>query len=79
MELLSQVHLSPQVAVEMSLTSKCVCAAAGPGQPCVQDQDQDQPPPTGTEGRTQVTAVAASDDQGDPEIIKSPSDPKKYR
>ncbi|XP_029683997.1 nardilysin-like, partial [Takifugu rubripes] len=63
----------------MSLSSKCVCAAAGPGQPCVldQDQDQDQPPPV--EGRTQVAAVAASDDQGDPEIIKSPSDPKKYR
>eukprot|EP00066_Takifugu_rubripes_P010986 XP_003979301.1 PREDICTED: nardilysin-like [Takifugu rubripes] len=37
----------------------------------------DQPPPV--EGRTQVAAVAASDDQGDPEIIKSPSDPKKYR
>ncbi|XP_056893829.1 nardilysin-like, partial [Takifugu flavidus] len=58
----------------------CVCccwsrthSCPGPGP----DRDQDQPPPA--EGRTQVAAVAASDDQGDPEIIKSPSDPKKYR
>lgn len=36
--------------------------------------DQQQPPPS------QLTAVGgASGEQEDPEIIKSPSDPKKYR
>lgn len=67
----------------MSLTGKCVCAAAvlDPDQdPDLElELDPDQPPPPEAEGRTQVTPVAASDDQGDPEIIKSPSDPKKYR
>lgn len=66
---LSQQELCPQTGVEMPLSNKPVSGAAA----AVLDQQQ-QPPPS------QLTAVGgASGEQEDPEIIKSPSDPKKYR
>lgn len=65
---LSQQELCPQVGVEMPLSNKPVSGAAAAV------LDQQQPPPG------QLTAVGgASGEQEDPEIIKSPSDPKKYR
>lgn len=44
--------------------------------------DQDEPPPPLQEVRSQQVggaSAAADQDQGDPDIVKSPSDPKRYR
>ncbi|XP_075901317.1 nardilysin-like isoform X2 [Nelusetta ayraudi] len=44
--------------------------------------DQDEPPPPPQEVRSQQVGGAsapADQDQGDPDIVKSPSDPKRYR
>ncbi|KAM9365124.1 nardilysin b isoform 2-T3 [Pholidichthys leucotaenia] len=66
----------------MPHTNKSVNGASLPGQRSVPDQGEPPPPPL--DARVQELAgeggeAAASDEQGDPEIIKSPSDPKKYR
>lgn len=66
-----------QDSVEMPQTNKSASGGSVLSVP-----DQGEPPPQ--EARTQVAAGgtegrAAAEDQGDPEIIKSPSDPKKYR
>lgn len=65
----------------MPQTNKSVSGGSVPGQ--VSAPDQGEPPPP-EDVRTQVAAGdggggVAAEDQGDPEIIKSPSDPKKYR
>ncbi|XP_044217327.1 nardilysin-like [Thunnus albacares] len=65
----------------MPQTNKSVSGSSVPGQ--VSAPDQGEPPPP-VDVRTQVAAGdggggVAAEDQGDPEIIKSPSDPKKYR
>ncbi len=69
----------PEDAVKMPQTNKSASGGSLPGQ--VSAPDQGEPPPQ--EVRTQVAAGeeggAAAENQGDPEIIKSPSDPKKYR
>lgn len=72
--------VTPQDSVEMPQTNKSVSGGSVPGQVSVPDQGE--PPPQDV--RTQVAAGGgdgggAAEDQGDPEIIKSPSDPKKYR
>ncbi|XP_070816249.1 nardilysin b [Chaetodon trifascialis] len=62
----------------MPQTNKSASGGSVPGQ--VSAPDQGEPPPQ--DARNQVAAGgggAAAGDQGDPEIIKSPSDPKKYR
>ncbi|XP_076582903.1 nardilysin b [Chaetodon auriga] len=62
----------------MPQTNKSASGGSVPGQ--VSAPDQGEPPPQ--DARNQVAAGgggAAAEDQGDPEIIKSPSDPKKYR
>ncbi|CAK6980462.1 nardilysin b [Scomber scombrus] len=67
----------------MPQTNKSVSGGSVPGQASAPDQGE--PPPPVVEAKTQVAAgdgggaTAAAGDQGDPEIIKSPSDPKKYR
>lgn len=66
-----------QNSVEMPQTNK-----SASGSSVLSVPDQGEPPPQ--ESRTQVAAGGteggvAAEDQGDPEIIKSPSDPKKYR
>ncbi|KAM9762685.1 LOW QUALITY PROTEIN: nardilysin b [Menidia menidia] len=65
----------------MPQTNKSVSGAgpagqAAPGQD--QDQDQDEPPPPQDLSRAAEDRGAPTD-QGDPQILKSPSDPKKYR
>ncbi|XP_077439809.1 nardilysin b [Vanacampus margaritifer] len=54
----------------MPQTNKSVSAGNLSGQACAPDQGEPPPPPP---------AQDAGEEQGDPEIIKSPSDPKKYR
>ncbi|KAM8745435.1 nardilysin-like [Acanthopagrus schlegelii] len=68
----------------MPQTNKSASSASVPGQ--VSAADQGEPPPMPQDVRNQVAAGdedgaggVAAGDQGDPEIIKSPSDPKKYR
>ncbi|KAM9357889.1 nardilysin b [Symphorus nematophorus] len=60
----------------MPQTSKSASGGSVLGQ--VSAPDQGEPPPPPQDVRTQVAAGDA-EDQGDPEIVKSPSDPKKYR
>uniref|UniRef100_UPI0037E8FDA7 nardilysin-like n=1 Tax=Semicossyphus pulcher TaxID=241346 RepID=UPI0037E8FDA7 len=63
----------------MPQTNKSASGCSVPGQ--VSAPDQGEPPPP-QDVRSQLAAGdggAAVEDQGDPEIIKSPSDPKKYR
>ncbi|XP_041861984.1 nardilysin b [Melanotaenia boesemani] len=61
----------------MPQTNKSVSGAGAPGQVTVPDEDESRPP--------QDRRMADGDgwdigqDQGDPEITRSPSDPKKYR
>lgn len=76
--------VSPEDSVEMPQTNKSASSATVPGQ--VSAADQGEPPPLPQDVRNQVAAGdedgaggVAAGDQGDPEIIKSPSDPKKYR
>lgn len=77
----SHPSVAPHDSVEMPQTSKSASGGGVPGQVSVPDQGE-PPPPQNV--RTQAAAVGgdgavAAEDQGDPEIIKSPSDPKKYR
>ncbi|KAF0041617.1 hypothetical protein F2P81_005149 [Scophthalmus maximus] len=60
----------------MPQTNKSQSAGCAPGQASAPDQGEPPPPASADDSRTQ--AAAASDDD-DVEIIKSPSDPKKYR
>jgi len=60
----------------MPQTNKSVSGAGVPGQVAVPEQGEPPPP---RDCRTAADGEAATDEQGDPEIIKSPSDPKKYR
>uniref|UniRef100_A0A7N6AU31 Nardilysin a (N-arginine dibasic convertase) n=1 Tax=Anabas testudineus TaxID=64144 RepID=A0A7N6AU31_ANATE len=66
----------------MPQTNKSVSSGCVPGQ--VSAPDQGEPPPASADVKAQVAAGdggggATADDKGDTEIIKSPSDPKKYR
>ncbi|KAM4547866.1 nardilysin-like [Odontesthes bonariensis] len=61
----------------MPHTNKSVSGAGAPGQVAVPEQGE--PPPPQDRRSAAGDAEAAPDEQGDPEIIKSPSDPKKYR
>ncbi|XP_061744582.1 nardilysin-like [Nerophis ophidion] len=68
----------------MPQTNKSVGAGNTSGQVCAPDLGQPPPqqvcaPDQGEPPTQQDFRTAESDDQGDPEIIKSPSDPKKYR
>lgn len=77
----SPPSVAPQDSVEMPQTNKSASGGSVPGQVSVQDQGE-PPPPQNV--RAQVAAGGgdggvAAEDQGDPEIVKSPSDPKKYR
>lgn len=72
--------VSPEDSVKMPQTNKSASSASVPGQ--VSAADQGEPPPPPQDVRNQVAAGdvdGAGGDHGDPEIIKSPSDPKKYR
>lgn len=65
---------------KMPQTSKS--SGAGAASPASAPDQGEPPPPEGA--RAQVAAGdgeegATVDDQGDPEIVKSPSDPKRYR
>ncbi|XP_041648302.1 nardilysin b [Cheilinus undulatus] len=67
----------------MPQTNKSASGCSVPGQVSAPDQGEPPPPPP-QNVRSQVSAGdedggATAEDQGDPEIIKSPSDPKKYR
>ncbi|XP_034562091.1 nardilysin b [Notolabrus celidotus] len=64
----------------MPQTNKSASGCSVPGQ--VSAPDQGEPPPPQQDVRSQVAAGdggGGAVDQGDQEIIKSPSDPKKYR
>ncbi|KAM7387815.1 hypothetical protein PAMP_024028 [Pampus punctatissimus] len=72
----------------MPQTNKSVSGGSVPGLVSASDQGEPPPPPPPADVRTQVAAGdgdgdgdggVTAPDQGDPEIIKSPSDPKKYR
>lgn len=74
--------VAPEDSVKMPQTNKSASGGSVPGQ--VSAPDQGEPPPPPQDDRTQVAAGdggggGAAEDQGDPEIVKSPSDPKKYR
>lgn len=64
----------------MPQTSKSM-SGAGAASPASAPDQGEPPPPEGA--RAQVAGDgeegATVDDQGDPEIVKSPSDPKRYR
>ncbi|XP_047444076.1 nardilysin-like [Mugil cephalus] len=65
----------------MPQTNKSVGGGGVPGQPSTPDQGE---PPPSPEARPQVAAgdgggKVSVDDQGDSDIVKSPSDPKTYR
>ncbi|XP_078141937.1 nardilysin b [Centroberyx gerrardi] len=63
----------------MPQTNKSVSGAGVPGQ--VSAPDRGEPPPPEARGQAAGRDGAGRDaeEQGDPQIIKSPSDPKKYR
>uniref|UniRef100_A0A4W6D2M3 Nardilysin b (N-arginine dibasic convertase) n=1 Tax=Lates calcarifer TaxID=8187 RepID=A0A4W6D2M3_LATCA len=63
----------------MPQTNKSVSGGSVPGQ--VSAPDQGEPPPASVDVKAQVAAGdgVAAEDKDDTEIIKSPSDPKKYR
>ncbi|KAG7214344.1 hypothetical protein CRUP_026222, partial [Coryphaenoides rupestris] len=61
----------------MPLSNKCVSGGGGPGQVCLPEQGE---PPPAAEAMDQLGAArVVHSDLGDPGIVKSPSDPKKYR
>ncbi|GLD69395.1 nardilysin, partial [Lates japonicus] len=66
-------------SVKMPQTNKSVSGGSVPGQ--VSAPDQGEPPPASVDVKAQVAAGdgVAAEDKDDTEIIKSPSDPKKYR
>ncbi|KAG7215027.1 hypothetical protein INR49_022854 [Caranx melampygus] len=66
----------------MPQTNKSVSGGGVPGQASAPDQGE--PPPAPVDAKAQVAAgdgggEVHSEDKGDAEVIKSPSDPKKYR
>ncbi|XP_071342752.1 nardilysin-like [Trachinotus anak] len=66
----------------MPQTNKSVSGGCVPGQ--VSAPDQGEPPPASVDVKAQVAAGdggggVIAEDKGDAEVIKSPSDPKKYR
>lgn len=66
----------------MPQTNKSVSGGSVPGQ--VSAPDQGEPPPASANFKVQVAAEdgdggGTAEEKGDTEIIKSPSDPKKYR
>lgn len=68
----------------MPQTNKSVSGGGVPGQ--APAPDQGEPPPAPVDAKAQVAAGDGggggelhSEDKGDMEVIKSPSDPKKYR
>ncbi|XP_045906063.1 nardilysin-like [Micropterus dolomieu] len=70
----------------MPQTNKSASGCSVPGQVSAPDQGEPPPPhlPPPQDVRSQVAAgdgrgEVAAEDQGEPEIVKSPSDPKKYR
>ncbi|XP_075963572.1 nardilysin-like [Anarhichas minor] len=68
----------------MPQTNKSVSSGGAQGQVSAPDQGEPPPPPPPQDVRAQGAAGAggggvAMEDQGDPEIFRSPSDPKKYR
>ncbi|MEQ2194959.1 hypothetical protein XENOCAPTIV_005276, partial [Xenoophorus captivus] len=66
-----------QNSVEMPQTNKSVSGGSVPGQLDVPEQGE---PPSPQDVRlTAGEGAVDKEEQGDPEIIKSPSDPKKYR
>uniref|UniRef100_A0A673CE63 Nardilysin-like n=1 Tax=Sphaeramia orbicularis TaxID=375764 RepID=A0A673CE63_9TELE len=80
--LMISVPLPPQkILPRMPQTNKSVSGGSVPGQASAPDQGE--PPPALLNVRDEAAAGngrgEAEEDQGDPEIIKSPSDPKKYR
>ncbi|XP_026179291.1 nardilysin b [Mastacembelus armatus] len=69
-------------SVRMPQTNKSGSSGCVPGQ--VSAPDQGEPPPASGDVKAQVAAgdeggAVTAEDKGDSEIIKSPSDPKKYR
>uniref|UniRef100_A0A3Q3GE57 Nardilysin b (N-arginine dibasic convertase) n=1 Tax=Labrus bergylta TaxID=56723 RepID=A0A3Q3GE57_9LABR len=72
---------SRTLLVKMPQTNKSASGCSVPGQ--VSAPDQGEPPPPqdvrSQEAAGDVGRGAAAEDRGDPEIIRSPSDPKKYR
>lgn len=72
--------------VTMPQANKSVSGAGVPGQVSAPDRGEPPPPPVVPDARSQEAAGdcqpaagVAELEQGDPQIIKSPSDPKKYR
>ncbi|XP_029904659.1 nardilysin b [Myripristis murdjan] len=70
----------------MPQANKSVSGAGVPGQVSAPDRGEPPPPPVVPDARSQEgagdcqpAAGVAELEQGDPQIIKSPSDPKKYR
>ncbi|XP_068175128.1 nardilysin-like [Antennarius striatus] len=65
----------------MPQTNKSVSGGVGPGQASIPDRGEPPPPPSQEVSDLGAAGDGGSgtDDQSDPEIIKSPSDPKKYR
>ncbi|KAL1023169.1 hypothetical protein UPYG_G00037250 [Umbra pygmaea] len=75
-----KISVNPAGPARMPQTNKANSSAAeGPGQ--VSAPDHGEPPPPHAEPRDLVSGDAgvAEEDPGDDQIIKSPSDPKKYR
>lgn len=62
----------------MPLTNKSVSGSGASNQAAVPEQGE-PPPPAPETTRAAADDTGAPDEQGDPEILKSPSDPKKYR
>lgn len=64
----------------MPQTNKSVSGGSVPGQ--VSAPDQGEPPPAAADDRAQGAAgneEGEAEDREETEVIKSPSDPKKYR
>lgn len=69
----SHLQLCPARTVEMPQTSKSASGGSVPGQGEPPQDVRNQAATGGGDG------TGPTEDQEDPEIIKSPSDPKKYR
>lgn len=80
------VSVSSTVTTEekMPQTNKSVSGGGVPGQAPAPDQGEPPPPAAQVDAKAQVAAGDGagelhSEDKADTEVIKSPSDPKKYR
>ena len=74
------LHVTPDDSEKMPQTNKSQSGGCVPGQ--VSAPDQGEPPPASADAKAQGAdggAGGGAGDKGDVEIIKSPSDPKKYR